>query len=157
MEELQYTVCVSEHHFRDARGLFIEYAGSLPINLAFQQFSSELLVMKEMYGSPDGCLLLVYDNRKAVACAGYRKASGTICELKRMYVQPACRGRAIGVRLLTLLLDKARLNGYSHMRLDTLSSMKSAQKLYLDNGFYEISPYYHNPNEAVVYMEKTLS
>lgn len=156
MEELQYTICIAEHHFRDAGNLFVEYAGSLPINLAFQQFSSELLVMKEMYGSPDGCLLLVYHGRKAVACAGYRKKSETICELKRMYVQPAYRGKAIGVQLLFLLLDKARLNGYAHIRLDTLSSMKSAQKIYLANGFYEISPYYDNPNEGVVYMEKAL-
>jgi ribosomal protein S18 acetylase RimI-like enzyme len=42
------------------------------------------------------------------------------------------------------------------MRLDTLDTMTPAIKLYSNNGFYTIDAYYHNPNEGVVYMEKSL-
>jgi len=43
------------------------------------------------------------------------------------------------------------------MRLDTTSTMRSAQKLYRSAGFYEIDPYYPNPLEGVLYMELKLA
>jgi ribosomal protein S18 acetylase RimI-like enzyme len=42
------------------------------------------------------------------------------------------------------------------MRLDTLDKMEKALKLYYKNGFYEIKPYYNNPNKGVIYLEKKL-
>ena len=42
------------------------------------------------------------------------------------------------------------------MRLDTLKTMEKALKLYYKNNFYEIEPYYNNPTNDVVYIEKIL-
>lgn len=43
--------------------------------------------------------------------------------------------------------------GYSFVRLDTLATMSSAQKLYRQLGFYEISPYVYNPIPGTKYFE----
>ncbi len=44
------------------------------------------------------------------------------------------------------------------MRLDTLpDKMPSAVKLYNSYGFYEISPYYHNPHGETLFMELDLN
>lgn len=156
MSSLDYMVAINQKHYEDARTLFNEYANSLNFNLEFQQFSREISSIDQMYGSPAGCLMIVYDGANAIACAAYRKLDSEICELKRMYVRPEYRSLKIGKELLILLIDKAKANGYAYMRLDTVKNMVSARSLYQKNGFYEIAPYYLNPNEGVVYMEKQL-
>jgi len=153
---LKYIQPKNELQFNDAINLFSEYASSLNISLAFQNFSDELKIIQNMYGSPNGCLIIVYDDNKAIACAAYRKIGEDIAELKRMYIQPSYRGLKIGKTLLEMLCKLAFDNGYTKMRLDTLDTMLPAIGLYKKNGFYEISAYYHNPNEGVVYMEKQL-
>jgi len=153
---LQYLTPTEPSQLNDAIQLFNEYANSLNISLAFQNISEELNIIESMYGSPSGCLLLVYDKEQAIACAAYRKIGEGICELKRMYIKPSYRGLKIGQTLLEMLCSSAFDNGYSTMRLDTLDTMLPAIGLYKKNGFYEIPAYYHNPNEGVVYMEKCL-
>ena len=142
--------------FNDAISLFQEYANSLNISLAFQNFDEELNIINSMYGSPTGCLLLVYDNELPIACAAYRKIGEDVCELKRMYIKPDYRRNGVGQEIMNILCMRAKLNGYKLMRLDTLDTMIPAIKLYSNNGFYTIDAYYHNPNEGVVYMEKSL-
>jgi ribosomal protein S18 acetylase RimI-like enzyme len=153
---LKYIIPSNQAEFNDAVSLFNEYANSLNISLDFQNFDEELNIIQTMYGSPTGCLLLVYDQDKAVGCAAYRKIEEGICELKRMYIKPSYRGKNIGQTLLDMLATKAFLNGYCLMRLDTLDTMKSALSLYHKNDFYEIPAYCFNPNAGVVYMEKKL-
>ncbi len=153
---MEYIHPHTDQQLNDAIALFQEYANSLNISLAFQKFEEELKSIHSMYGSPTGCLLLVYENDQAIACAAYRKIGEGVCELKRMYIKPNYRGKGIGQQLLDLLCDRAKLNGYTTMRLDTLDTMLPAIKLYSNNGFYSIDPYYHNPNQGVVYMEKSL-
>jgi len=151
-----YTIPANERELNDAIHLFNEYANSLNISLAFQNFNEELNIINTMYGSPSGCLLVVYDKEQAIACAAYRKIGDAVCELKRMYIKPAYRGNGIGQKLLDLLCTSAKDVGYKMMRLDTLDTMLPALSLYRKNGFEAIDAYYHNPNEGVVYMEKAL-
>ena len=42
------------------------------------------------------------------------------------------------------------------MRLDSIPTMKTAQKLYESIGFYEIPDYRNNPNKGTKYYELTL-
>ena len=153
---MKYITPNTTDQFNDAISLFQEYANSLNISLAFQNFDEELNIINSMYGSPTGCLLLVYDNELPIACAAYRKIGEDICELKRMYIKPDYRRKGVGQEIMNILCTRAKLNGYTLMRLDTLDTMTPAIKLYSNNGFYTIEAYYHNPNEGVVYMEKSL-
>jgi ribosomal protein S18 acetylase RimI-like enzyme len=153
---LQYITPTNESQLQDAISLFNEYANSLNISLEFQHFKEELNIINSMYGSPTGCLLLVYEADHAIGCAAYRKIGEGICELKRMYIKPNYRKKGIGQKLVDMLCDKAQQNGYTLMRLDTLDSMIPAITLYHNNGFYNIDAYYHNPNVGVIYMERKL-
>jgi ribosomal protein S18 acetylase RimI-like enzyme len=152
----------TESEFALARGLFEEYAARLGVDLCFQGFSAELTVLDEMYAPPTGCLLLAWLGDAAVGdapvgCAGVRKLSGELCEMKRLYVRNEFRGLAIGRRLAVQLLAQARELGYRRMVLDTLEGMSEARRLYASLGFRECASYYDNPLAGVKYMELDLA
>jgi len=76
--------------------------------------------------------------------------------MKRLYFRSGVQGMGIGKELAERIVNKAKELGYDYIRLDTLPTMKRAQKLYREMGFYEIEPYIFNPVEGTKYMEKKL-
>ena len=92
---------------------------------------------------------------RLVGCAAIHRLDETCCELKRLYIRPAYRGRGLSRRLLEECIGAAKQIGYRHMRLDTLPFMTAAMGLYKAYGFYEIPPYYDNPIPAV-FLQKDL-
>ena len=65
-----------------------------------------------------------------VGCVGLRPFEPPrVAELKRLYVSPLGRGRGLGRELSVALLAIARQAGYERVRLGTLPSMGSAQRL----------------------------
>ena len=139
-----------------ARTLFREYAASLGVDLAFQNFEDEMARFPRGYLPPDGALCVVRARDSVVGCVAVRRLEPTLCEMKRLYVRPDARGRGLGRRLAEAALEAARQLGYRRMRLDTLPSMGAARELYAVLGFREIAPYYHNPIEGASYMELEL-
>jgi putative acetyltransferase len=146
----------SHEDLQAVRRLFTEYAGSLGIDLSFQGFDSELEGLPGRYSPPEGALLIAERGGEPCGCIALRRIDGRTCEMKRLYVQPACRRFGIGRELVRRLLEQARAKGYSSMRLDTLPSMRSAIALYRSFSFHEIAPYVYNPVEGALFMEKTL-
>ncbi len=134
------------------QALFREYAAGLEIDLCFQGFEQELASLPGRYAPPEGCLLLALEGRDAMGCVGLRKIGDGICEMKRLYVRPAFRGRGIGRALAESVVARARQQGYRQMRLDTLSSMTGAIALYQSLGFRRIEPYYDNPSGCAIFM-----
>lgn len=92
-----------------------------------------------------------------IACAGIRKIDNNIAELKRMFVKPTYQKHGIGKALLGKMVELAKIFNYNTIRLDTLSYITSAINLYKNNGFYEIPPYYNNPNATALYFEMKLN
>ena len=137
--------------------LFEEYAGSLGIDLSFQDFGRELATLPGKYAPPEGAVIIASYEGRPCGCVALRKIDAQKCEMKRLFVQPGKRGLGIGRQLVTAILEEARLKGYRVMRLDTLSSMKNAVALYTFFGFREIPPYIFNPIEGALFMEKILS
>ncbi len=139
------------------RAIFREYADSLGVDLCFQGFEAELAGLPGMYAEPQGRILLAEEDGGAVGCVAMRPLDGAVCEMKRLYVRPAGRGRHLGRQLATEICRAARQAGYERMRLDTLASMRQAQQLYRSLGFRPIPPYVFNPIEGAMYMELDLA
>ena len=144
-------------HIEQARSLFLEYGGSLGFSLCFQSFDEELKSLPGAYGPPSGRLLLARYASHSAGCVALRKLEAGICEMKRLYVRPADRGRGLGRLLVERIITEARGIGYERMRLDTIASaMKDAIALYRRTGFEEIAPYSAIPIEDALWMELRL-
>lgn len=151
-----YIIAKSPEEFKLAKSLFQLYANSLSFNLCFQDFENELNQLSIQYNKPTGALILAYQDETAIGCVGVRYLEKEMAELKRMFVLPEFRKLKIGHRLLEEALKSAKELGYNKIRLDTLQDMVAARALYQQNGFYEITPYRHNPIAGAIYMEKVL-
>ena len=58
-----------------------------------------------------------------------------ICELQKMYLAKAARGKGIAKELMQKCLAFAKQVGYDKCYIETLPFMKDAQKLYVKSGF----------------------
>ncbi len=155
-QELRIVSARSKDEIGDIRRLFLEYAQSLNIDLAFQHFEEEVATLPGDYAPPSGILLLAKEGSHPVGCVAVRRITDTVCEMKRLYVLPKHRGIGLGRKIASTAIDAARDLGYHRMRLDTLPSMKEAIGLYQSLGFKSISPYRHNPIRGTRYLELAL-
>lgn len=90
---------------------------------------------------PYGRLLLAQSNGLAAGCICLKKLNASIGEVKRLYVRPSFRGKGIGKKLVTNLLEESRRIGYMTIRLDSTRYMVAAHALYRSFSFQEIEPY----------------
>jgi putative acetyltransferase len=138
------------------RDLFTEYAASLGVDVCVQQFEQELAGFPGRYGPPEGRLLIATYAQHDAGCVALRNIGERLCEMKRLYVRPAFRGKGIGRCLAESIMAEAREIGYQRMRLDTLPSMKEALALYRSIGFHEIEPYGEHPIGGTICFELNL-
>lgn len=139
------------------RELFLEYASSLGFSLCFQNFDQELAGLPGDYAPPAGRLLLAEYDGQLAGCVALHPLESGICEMKRLYLRPAFRGKGLGRMLAERILQDARVIGYQRLRLDTVEPvMKDAVAMYRRLGFKEIAPYRANPMAGALYMELEL-
>ena len=138
------------------RSLFQEYADSLDFELDFQDFREEMETLPGKYAPPLGSILLARENGETVGCVAVRPLGEDICEMKRLYVRPAYRGKRLGRELALAIIEEAKRLGYKAMRLDTVVAMKEASALYRTLGFQTIYAYCYNPLPDAMYFELKL-
>jgi ribosomal protein S18 acetylase RimI-like enzyme len=129
----------------------------LDVDLCFQGFAKELATLPGDYARPAGRLLLAFEGQQPAGCGALRRIDDDICEMKRLYVRPAFRGKGAGGELIDALIRTARKIGYQHMRLDTLPSMTRAIAIYRSLGFKAIAPYRVNPVPGAAFLELDLN
>ena len=149
---LKYTL----EELEEVREIFIEYADFLQVDLCFQDFEQELQTLHQVYLPPLGCIILARQGNQVVGCVALKPIGEGVCEMKRLYVRPAARGNALGKKLVEELIDFAKKAGYKTMKLDTITSLKDAIKLYRSKGFVETEAYVYNPLSEVLYFELKL-
>jgi len=140
-------------------GLFRAYAASLSVDLAYQNFEAEMQAMPGAYAPPSGALLIARgEGREPLGAVALRPMAETgRCEMKRLYVTQAGRGRGVGEGLVNALAATALHIGYREMWLDTLPDMVAAQALYRRLGFETTAPYYDSPIAGTVFMRRLLA
>ncbi len=154
MAELRIVEVCDGEDLERIRELFAEYARDLPFDLSFQNFEEELQSLPGRYAPPSGRMLLARHGDAFIGCVALRQIGEGTCEMKRLFVRPAFRGKGVGRALARAIIEQARRIGYKRMRLDTV--LEPAKSLYRSLGFREIPPYQHVPIEGVVFMELEL-
>ena len=157
---IQLFTPVTAAEFQVTRQIFQEYALQLGVDLCFQNFDAELESLPGDYAEPHGALFLAMVDGELAGCCALRQLASSdypnACEMKRLYVKGSHRRLGLGRQLAEAILDAARIAGYHHMLLDTLTEMESARALYQDLNFEEIPPYYHNPIAGAHYLKVDL-
>jgi GNAT superfamily N-acetyltransferase len=105
-------------------------------------FDEELAGLPGKYARPHGRLLLAHLDGKPAGCVALRELGDGICEMKRMFVPEAFRGRGVGRALAERIIAEGKEAGYRAMRLDTSRRQSEAMQLYERAGFRRIPPYY---------------
>ena len=149
----------TEREVDAVRDLFAAYASSLPVNLDYQDFGSEVSDLPGKYAPPKGEILVAWDalTDQPVACIGLRPlADGVTCEMKRLYVVPKARSFGLGKLLTKAIIQVAKDRGYGSLRLDTLPTMATAASLYERLGFHRIEAYYAPTPPGTIFMELNL-
>lgn len=92
--------------------------------------------------APGCCLLLARTSEgEAVACGALRRLAPDAGEIKRMYVAPEHRRKALGRRILEDLEARAVAFGYKSLRLETGMLQPAAVGLYRSFGYVKIPRY----------------
>jgi putative acetyltransferase len=132
----------------------------LGVSLCFQDFESELAALPGAYVLPRGQLWIARDttDRTALGIIAVKPLEAAHeCEMKRLWVTDAAKGRGLGRVLAHTAIAFARDTGYHTMKLDTLRDrMPAAISLYRSLGFAETTGYVHNPEPDVMYMSLKL-
>lgn len=157
MSDVEIRQVDSGSDIESAREIFREYEERLGLDLCFQNFEGELRGLPGKYSPPSGRLYLARVGDDVAGCIALRELEPGVCEMKRLFVREEFRGKQLGRLLIDRLISDARDIGYERMRLDTFPpKMGNAVQIYESYGFYQIAPYYNNPNEGVLFMELKL-
>jgi len=104
----------------------------------------------------DGAFFLVgYDDDVPVCCAGVRRLDRKTGEVKRVYARPNREG--FGARLMKLVEEQARLEGYERLVLECREGNAHAIEFYQKQGYVICAKYPPYEEEAdAICMEKTV-
>lgn len=120
------------------------------------KFEVELNALPGHFAAPNGRLLVATDGEKAAGCVALHGLGDGVCEMKRMFVDPAFHGQGVGRILGEAIIAEAKALGYHTMRLDTGPNQVEALGLYRRLGFNPIEPYYDLDEDMknwLVFME----
>lgn len=86
-------------------------------------------------------VIVAYDNDVPVGSAGFKKYDDECAEVKRVFVKKEYRGKGISNKLMELLENVARKQGYRYLILESGEPLVAAMALYRKIG-YKVIPNY---------------
>lgn len=161
MAEILVREAVAAEDIANVRRLMQAYGGYLAANpagaanICLQDYERELEALPEGYA----VLLLASVDGAAAGCVALRPLplEERACEMKRLWVDGAFRGKGLGRRLVEEACGWAKLMGFEAMYLDTVpAAMPEANRLYQMMGFERVERYNENPVADVVFFRRGL-
>ena len=151
--DIHLSPATSPEAFRAVGDLLRAYAPLRNHDAALGDIEQEIAALPGAYAPPSGCLLLASVAGQPAGCVAFRQLDPARCEMKRLFVLPAFRGRGIGQQLVCELLQQARRAGYERMLLDNHPWMIAAERIYRAAGFVPCPRYNHNPTPGIRFFE----
>ena len=109
-EDFRYFYIMTEEYYSKIVGGISNRSGFVPYNLS-ESISD---------------VLIAYYDGTPVGCAGLKRYSDADVEIKRVWVEPDCRGKKIATQLMNSIEEKARLMGFKRAILQTRPIMADA-------------------------------
>ena len=94
--------------------------------------------LQETYYKKNGTFLVIVFQGNIIATLGLRPMDDGCAKLRKMYVDPAHRGNGLGELLVNKAVAIAGESCFAKVRLETMTAMASAVKLYHRLGFENI-------------------
>jgi putative acetyltransferase len=114
--------------------VFVEYTMTFDPS----DFDSDLLDIQRHYAERGGVFSVVVDDGRVVGTVAAVPKSETTCELKRLYLLPAYRGRGHGRALMEHILGWARGAGFREAVAWSDVRLETAHKVYDRMGFERV-------------------
>ncbi len=101
----------------------------------------DLFDIEAGYAARGGCFdVLVDENDRIVGSYGLYPLREGACELRKMYLERAFRGRGLGKAIMMRALEQARALGFARVELETAAVLVEAISLYKFFGFKPFTP-----------------
>lgn len=94
--------------------------------------------LSEYYRLPGRAYYVLLEDGDVVGGVGLAEFRGDCCELQKLYLADAVKGRGLGYALIRFIEDRARDMGYRGVYLETHSNLTAALHLYRRCGYEEI-------------------
>ena len=112
----------------------------------------------EQMDDPKFSLFVVRDEGAAIGMGGVRFTDDGLGEIKRMFVKPDTRGKAVGQVILDAIEKLALSRGTKRLVLETGSNFEAAKKLYERAGFTRCAPFHdYEATEWNIFFDKQLA
>jgi len=119
---------------------------------------SNHLVDIDSLAQPNVHLLVAREEGRALGCGAFVLGDDGQAEMKRVFVDPAARGKGIARIIMEALEREAALLGVTPMQLETGIKQPEAIALYRKFGYVERGPFgTYQPDPLSLFMEKRLA
>lgn len=125
---------------RDARDLVLGILNNeFGMSFVLEELPDLIDIHQTYRQSGTGNFWAATHNGRISGCIGVLRLASDHYEVRRMYVDPACRGHGIAQRLLETLFDWCARNGVAHLWLETNEAWHAAHHIYEKHGFSPVS------------------
>jgi putative acetyltransferase len=120
---------------RIIRSSLAEFGANHPGTVYYDETTDRLY---ELFQAPGSRYLIAEQGGEILGGAGIFPSPGLpegTCELVKMYLSPAARGKGLGGRMIGLCLEMAREQGFRQVYLETMPELARAMSVYERFGF----------------------
>ena len=103
-------------------------------------FDASLDHLSAFYDRPGRAYYVLLDGENVIGGVGVAEFDALPggCELQKLYLAPAFRGRGLGSRMIRFIEDRARALGYTQIYLETHPALSAALRAYERCGYRPI-------------------